>query len=120
MVASAAAMPALAAATAVVVAVDLVVTPALSGMGRVARDSVDRTSLRGSARVPVRTLVRISAAASTSAMDDSASGAMAIPIMDTRTMDIRSMRMAASIRTGGGIPIPMTRTMPISAQKRTR
>lgn len=115
MVASAEAMAASVEATEV-----SVVTLDLSAMVRAAQGLVDHTLLRALVRTSDRG-GDLLAGAITFAMDDSASGTARAMDMAIHTTAIRFMRMAASIRTGGGIRIHrMIRTMPSSAKRLPR
>ena len=123
MVASAEAMAASVEATEV-----SVVTLDLSAMVRAAQGLVDHTLLRALVRTSDRggdllagATTFAEAGAITFAMDDSASGTARAMDMAIHTTAIRFMRMAASIRTGGGIRIHrMIRTMPSSAKRLPR
>src|ERR1017187_4792144 len=98
----------------------------LSAMVRAAQGLVDHTLLRAVVRTSDRggdllagATTFAEAGAITFAMDDSASGTARA--MDMAIHTIRFMRMAASIRTGGGIRIHrMIRTMPSSAKRLPR
>lgn len=97
-----------------------VVTLDLSAMVRAAQGLVDHTLLRALVRTSDRG-GDLLAGAITFAMDDSASGTARAMDMAIHTTAIRFMRMAASIRTGGGIRIHrMIRTMPSSAKRLPR